>query len=278
MDNFYIWANRQKDQCEKVTEEIATYLRKNGKKVITDNSERISVEEIPKDIQCILVLGGDGTMIRAAHEVLHTKIPMLGINLGTLGYLAEVEQSQITSALDHLMEDDYILEERMMLKGTTPPHTKGAWESVALNDVVITRMGKLRVLEYKIYVNGKYLHSYQADGIIVSTPTGSTGYNLSVGGPIVKPSAELLVITPICAHTLNSRSIILSGEDHVMIEVGAGRRCEQEQAEVFFDADTSILLHTGEAIHICKAESSVKMIKLSDLSFLEALGRKLGES
>ncbi|MDE6313915.1 MAG: NAD(+)/NADH kinase [Lachnospiraceae bacterium] len=277
MDNFYIWANRQKDQCEKVTEEIEAFLRKNGKKVVADNSERIQREDIPADTQCILVLGGDGTMIRAAHEVLHTQIPMLGINLGTLGYLAEVEQSQLEPALNQLMGDNYILEERMMLKGTTPPHTENAWECVALNDVVLTRIGKLRLMEYKIYVNGKYLHSYQADGVIVSTPTGSTGYNLSVGGPIVKPSAELLVITPICPHTLNSRSIILSGEDHVMIEVGVGRRCEMEEAEVFFDADVSIPLHTGEAVHICKAESSVKMIKLSDLSFLEALGRKLGE-
>lgn len=277
MDNFYIWANRQKEQCEKVTEEIAAYLRKYGKKVVADYSERIPVKEIPTDTQCILVLGGDGTVIRAAHEVLHTKIPMLGINLGTLGYLAEVEQSQLESALNQLMKDEYSLEERMMLKGTTPPHRENAWECVALNDVVITRIGKLRILEYKIYVNGKYLHSYRADGVIVSTPTGSTGYNLSVGGPIVKPSAELLVITPICPHTLNSRSIILSGEDHVMIEVGAGRRCEEDEAEVFFDADTSVGLHTGEAVHICKAESSVKMIKLSDLSFLEALGRKLGE-
>lgn len=277
MNHFYILANLQKDENLQVTEEIEAYLKERGKTVITDTSESICGSRIPKETECILVLGGDGTFIRAAHEVLHTKIPMLGVNLGTLGYLAEVEKTQITSALDKLIHDEYVIEERMMLKGTIPPHSKNAKESVALNDVVITRSGKLRIVEYKIYVNGEYLHSYKADGIIVATPTGSTGYNLSAGGPIIKPSAESMVITPICPHTLNSRSIILSGEDHVMVEIGPGRKYESERADVVFDADTTFSLSSKEAVHICRAESSVKVIKLSNISFLETLRRKLGE-
>ena len=132
-------------------------------------------------------------------------------------------------------------------------------------------------MEYKIYVNGEYLHSYKADGIIVATPTGSTGYNLSAGGPIVKPSASSIVITPICPHTLNARSIVLAGEDHVMVEIGPGRKCETEQTDVVFDADTAFSLCSGQAVHVCKADNSVRMIKLSNISFLEALRRKLGE-
>lgn len=277
MKHFYILANLQKDENLVITEEIGQYLKKKGKTVITDTSETICGNMIPKETECILVLGGDGTFIRAAHEVLHTKIPMLGVNLGTLGYLAEVETSQINAALDQLIADDYMLEERMMLKGTILAQTEQSLESVALNDVVITRSGKLRILEYKIYVNGEYLHSYKGDGIIVSTPTGSTGYNLSAGGPIIKPSATSMVITPICPHTLDARSIILSGDDHVMVEIGPGRRCESEMAEVVFDADTSFSLCSGETVHICRAESSVKMVKLSNKSFLETLRRKLGE-
>lgn len=277
MDKFYILANTQKDENLKVTEEIETYLKQRGKQVMVDTSEVVCARNIPADTQCILVLGGDGTLIRAAREVLHTKIPLLGVNLGTLGYLAEVERAQIVSALDKLIQDEYIIEERMMLKGTTPPHAKGALESLAFNDVVITRSGKLRIVEYKIYVNGEYLHSYRADGMIVATPTGSTGYSLSAGGPIVKPSASSIVITPICPHTLNTRSIVLAGEDHVMIEIGPGRKYENEQTDVVFDADTAFSLCSGQAVHICKADTSVRMIKLSNISFLEALRRKLGE-
>lgn len=277
MDKFYILANAQKDENLKLTEEIETYLKEKGKQVKVDTSEVVCARNIPADTQCILVLGGDGTLIRAAREVLHTKIPLLGVNLGTLGYLAEVERAQIVSALDKLIQDDYIIEERMMLKGTTPPHAKEALESLAFNDVVITRSGKLRIVEYKIYVNGEYLHSYRADGMIVATPTGSTGYSLSAGGPIVKPSASSIVITPICPHTLNTRSIVLAGEDHVMIEIGPGRKYENEQADVVFDADTAFSLCSGQAVHICKADTSVRMIKLSNISFLEALRRKLGE-
>lgn len=277
MDKFYILANTQKDENLKVTEEIETYLKQRGKQVMVDTSEVVCARNIPADTQCILVLGGDGTLIRAAREVLHTKIPLLGVNLGTLGYLAEVERTQIISALDKLIQDDYIIEERMMLKGATPPHAKDALESLAFNDVVITRSGKLRIVEYKIYVNGEYLHSYRADGMIVATPTGSTGYSLSAGGPIVKPSASSIVITPICPHTLNTRSIVLAGEDHVMIEIGPGRKYENEQTDVVFDADTAFSLCSGQAVHICKADTSVRMIKLSNISFLEALRRKLGE-
>ena len=276
MNHFYVLANLQKDENLVLTEEIEKYLKGNGKTVITDTSESICCDRIPKNTECILVLGGDGTFIRAAHEVLHTKIPMLGVNLGTLGYLAEVEPSQIKGALDKLMADEYMLEERMMLKGTISSSEK-ILNSVALNDVVITRRGKLRVVEYRIYVNGEYLYSYKGDGIIVATPTGSTGYNLSAGGPIMKPSAGSMVITPICPHTLNARSIILSGEDQVMVEIGPGRKYESENTEVVFDADTTFSLCSKEAVHICRAESSVKVIKLSNISFLETLRRKLGE-
>ncbi len=277
MDKFYILANLQKDEKLQVTEEIEKYLKQAGATVVTDTSNNISSENIPKDTQCILVIGGDGTFIRAAHGVLKTDIPMLGVNLGTLGYLTEVETSQIYPALDKLMSDEYMIEERMMLEGTTLPQGKAERKAVALNDVVITRVGKLRTVEYRIYVNGEYLHSYQADGVIVATPTGSTGYNLSAGGPIVKPSASSIVITPICPHTLNTRSIVLDGNDHICVEIGPGRKEESETAEAVFDGDSTFHLKSGEAVCIARAKSTVKMLKLSQISFLETLRRKLGE-
>lgn len=138
---------------------------------------------IPEDTQCILVLGGDGTLLQAARDVVHREIPMLGINLGTLGFLAEVDKQSVYAALDKLKEDDYEIEERMMLTGTVWRDDKIVGRDVALNDIVIGRDGHLRVVRFKNYVNNVYLNSYNADGIIISTPTGSTGYSLSCGGP-----------------------------------------------------------------------------------------------
>lgn len=169
-------------------------------------------ELIPEGTQCILVLGGDGTLLQAARDVVYRKIPMLGINLGTLGFLAEVDRQSIHAALDKLIADDYEIEERMMLTGTVWHGDKIIGQDIALNDIVIGREGPLRVVRFKNYVNDVYLNSYNADGIIIATPTGSTGYSLSCGGPIVSPNAAMTLMTPIAPHTLNTRSIIFPEE------------------------------------------------------------------
>ena len=152
---------------------------------------------------------------------------------------------------------------------------KPPYQSRALNDIVISRTGSLRIVNFQIFVNGRYLKSYNADGMIISTPTGSTGYNLSAGGPIIEPGADMLLITPICAHSLNSRSIVLSGEDVVEVVIGPGRKTENEQAIVTFDGDTEVELVTGERVVIKKSGRNTKLIRLNDRSFLEILSRKL---
>lgn len=287
MDKFYIITNRDKDQNLRFTKEIVQYLKEHGKKCQVQQAERRVEGEyhytdpalIPEDTQCILVLGGDGTLLQAARDVVHREIPMLGINLGTLGFLAEIDKTSIYTALDKLFADDYEIEERMMLTGTVWRGDKITGQDVALNDIVISRVGPpLRVIGFNNYVNDGYLNSYNADGIIIATPTGSTGYSLSCGGPIISPNAAMTVMTPIAPHTLNTRSIIFPEDDVITVELGEGRRQIQENGLASFDGDVEVPMSTGDRIVIKKASVSVKILKLNHLSFVEVLRQKMSNN
>ena len=287
MDKFYIITNRDKDQNLRFTEEIVQYLKEHGKKCQVQQAERRVEGEyhytdpalIPEDTQCILVLGGDGTLLQAARDVVHREIPMLGINLGTLGFLAEIDKTSIYTALDKLFADDYEIEERMMLTGTVWRGDKITGQDVALNDIVISRVGPpLRVIGFNNYVNDGYLNSYNADGIIIATPTGSTGYSLSCGGPIISPNAAMTVMTPIAPHTLNTRSIIFPEDDVITVELGEGRRQIQENGLASFDGDVEVPMSTGDRIAIKKDSVSVKILKLNHLSFVEVLRQKMSNN
>lgn len=287
MRNFYIIANTQKDPNWEVTKKIVTYLEQNHCICHVREAEGESrdgryhytdVERIPKAVECIIVLGGDGTLLQAARDVVRRGIPLFGINMGTLGYLAEVSRQGLYPALDQLILDDYEIEERMMLTGTVYHENQIIGEDIALNDIVIGRLGPLRVIGIKNYVNDEYLNSYNADGIIVSTPTGSTGYSLSAGGPIISPAARLTMITPLAAHTLNSRSIILPADDVIKVEIGPGRHKEHERGLATFDGDTAIDMMTGDSIVIRQSDMNTKIVKLKKLSFVEVLRQKMGNN
>lgn len=226
---------------------------------------------MPKDIQCAIVLGGDGTLIRAARELEGYHIPLLGVNMGTLGYLAEVELHDYRTALDKLFAKEPEVEDRMMLRGSV----NGGKSHAAVNDIVVTRSGELRVVHLDIYVNGALLNSYRADGVIISTPTGTTGYNLSAGGPIVEPTASMFVITPICSHALNASSVVLSAEDTIEVKVCEGRYGRQEHALVTFDGAEEIAVRTGDRVVIQKAEDTTKLIKLNKESFMITMREKM---
>lgn len=145
-------------------------------------------------------LAGDGTLLQAARDMIERNIPLLGVNKGTLGYLAEVDGDNMEEALDRLIDDNVVIEDRMMLEGCAYSHKKKLLQDFALNDIVIARSGRLQIIDFNIYVNGEFLRSYSADGIIISTPTGSTGYSLSAGGPIVSPEASLIRLRQSTAH------------------------------------------------------------------------------
>lgn len=267
MKNFYIITNRTKDRDLKITKNIQAYIEsKGGVCFLADEHSTM-----PEGTECILVLGGDGTLIRAARELPSSDVPMLGINMGTLGYLTEVEVGDMEKSIDQLMSGDMYVEKRMLLQGDV----LGQDKSLALNDIVLTRLGNVRVMQFHVYVNGELLNTYRADGVIVSTPTGSTAYNLSAGGPIVAPTASLIVITPICSHALNTSSIVLSAEDEIVLEVCLGRDGDVEEAVVSFDGEKDMIVHSGDRILIKKAEITAKLLKLSKISFLETMRKKM---
>lgn len=282
MRTFYIIANSDKDENMKLSYEIADYLTSQGKHCVIRRKDEKGADShsqlLTEDVEGILVLGGDGTLLRAARELADRKIPFLGINLGHLGYLAEIEKQSVQAALEKLIADEYTVEERMMLSGSVYVDGAKTEHDVALNDIVLNRFGNLRVVNYDIYVNDQYLNSFTADGIIVSTPTGSTGYSLSAGGPIISPTASLLMLTPICPHTLNSRSIVFSGEDRIRIQIGEGRRGGVDEACVTFDGDTCVHMKTGDYVEIQKSTEVTRILKINQVSFLEVLRNKLSRN
>jgi NAD+ kinase len=271
--------NEYKDSGLSLSKRIVSYIEERGGRAgictsggDVDEEKAFSLAEIPEDTECIFVLGGDGTLIRAATRVESLHIPLIGVNLGNLGYLCELEESTVFLAVDSLMTDEYIIEDRVVLKGQ-----KAGQEDVhlALNDVIIHWEGKLSMVQLMVYVNGEYLATYHADGIIVATPTGSTGYSMSAGGPIVDPKARILLMTPINAHDLNSQSIVLGAEAVIEIEMGSRRYQQDEQAGVSFDGDTLFHLATGERVRIGQSPAVIRICRISNRSFLENLRRKM---
>ena len=284
VDTFYVISNQQKDPELETAGFIRDYLERKGKKCIVQQREEgtlagnykyTDAKRIPEGVECVLVLGGDGTLLQAARDLVDRALPLLGINMGTLGYLAEIEHRNIRPALDKLIEGEYSVESRMMLRGVAYHQKRKLLSDIALNDIVITRNGRLRVVDFNVYVDGVFLTSYTADGIIISTPTGSTGYNLSVGGPIVAPQASLMLMTAIAPHTLNSRPIVLPEDVEVMIEIGSSHSTDVDGAEATFDGDTSVKLNSGDKIVISKSIQKARLVKTKNTSFLEILREKM---
>lgn len=192
-----------------------------------------------------------------------------------MGYMTEIEPSGLEEALERLIAGDYVQESRMMLNGRILLSDGRVKEGWALNDIVISRSGSLQIIRFGIYVNGQFLNQYHADGMIVTTPTGSTGYNLSAGGPLVEPGADLIMLTPICPHSLNQRSIILSSRDIVEIEIPECREGREQTVEVSFDGSHVTPLRTGDRIRIARSDKVTEFIRLNQVSFLEVLHRKM---
>ncbi len=300
MERFYLILNPQKDGALEMAGKIRDYLQGQGCRCLIQGEEieggwgkkqcesaggeigesgekgRFRYTDacrVPEETQCVITLGGDGTLIQAARDLAGRRIPMLGVNLGNLGYLTQVgQQEEMAGLLDDLIGGQFRLEKRMMLKGTVLRHGETVKEDLALNEVVIARREMLRLLKLRVFVNGEALHQYQADGMIVATPTGSTAYNLSAGGPIVEPTARMTILTPICSHALNGRSIVLSSEDLIEIEVLGS---EDEGQAAVFDGDTFVHLNVGDCLRIERSETETVLVKLRAGSFLDNLRSKL---
>ena len=281
IERFFIIANRDKDKNQTFSEQVRKFVLENGRdcRIACTDEERMEMRYLlRKDLDGVIVLGGDGTVLEAAHLTAGTGTPIVGINIGNLGYLAEIENRNWQQAMYSVLNGDYEIENRMMLQGYVEDSGRTPYPGAsgrALNDIVITRNRGLQVLKFRVYVDGQFLNRFSADGIIVSTPTGSTAYSMSAGGPIVEPKARMILMTLISPHTLNNRSIVLSADDHIVIEMEQPEHGRILFAECDFDGTGNMGLQGGDRIVISAAPEPTRLIRLSRLSFLETLQRKM---
>jgi NAD+ kinase len=281
--NFGIMGNIKKPTLLQVADGLLNYMKKrkidfilsdNLSNIIKKNSKTkaksypsCALSDLPSNCDVLIVLGGDGTMLVAARTVGVRKTPILGVNLGKLGFLAEVSVGEMQKSIDAIIREDYVVEERMVLEAYTEKNKKRFY---GLNDIVIDRGAYKRVIELETYVNDQYLVTYSADGLIVTTPTGSTAYSLAAGGPIVLPQTNVIMINPIAAHTLTSRPIIIPDDSIVRVIV-------KTDAPIHFTADGQIeaFYKTPAEFFIHKADYSIRLIKNNKLPYFDLLRTKL---
>ena len=279
MKQFLIITNKEKDRDSIVTDQIRLYLEERGancycfKDYSKDKSRSL---DIPEGTECILVIGGDGTILNAATKVIGRNIPLLGINLGTLGFLAEVTVNDINETLEHLLEDDYQIENRTMIACEVFRGGEKIEAYTALNDIVISKSTYSNVVGLNVRINETDIESYYADGVIICTPTGSTAYNLSAGGPILNPTCKNFVLTPICPHSLTTRSVVMAKEDIIKIRImapSAGR--DSLQSIVVYDGRKGVELYPEDEIRVFKAQAVTPFIKTRKMSFAKILKEKM---
>lgn len=284
--NFAIVVNSSKENNTECSEKVKKILENRGCRCtaclfagenVGLNNEFLYTDPalVPADTDAVISLGGDGTFIHASKDLLKLNLPVFGINFGTLGYLTEVDINGFDEALGSIVDGDYQIENRILLRFEILSDGKVIRSGLALNDIVIQRAIDTGIAKFDINADGRFLNSYFADGIILSTPTGSTGYNLSAGGPVVFPAAEIVLMTPICAHTLNSRSLVFPADEKIEIISKEVNREKNREVFVTVDGEKSIHLSDGDSIRAYKAKTSARIIKIDKMSFIENLGKKM---
>ncbi|HHY03625.1 MAG TPA: NAD(+)/NADH kinase [Thermoanaerobacterales bacterium] len=285
MNTIGLVANISKSACIPIANKLLNWFNKNGYAVIVEedlakllNRYDLAVafnnESFAEKVDIVITLGGDGTLLRVARTMAKFNIPILGINLGRLGFLTEVEVSNLLDDLSRLKEKKFSIENRMMLQAYVIRNKRIIKEFIALNDVVVTKGPFARLIILKASANDDYIDTYPADGLIISTPTGSTAYSLSAGGPIINPNMELIMLTPICPHTLQSRSIIFSKDDTIKIKVMA----EHPEIMLTVDGQQGFKILPNDEVIVKKANFFTKLIKISNRSFYDILRDKLTET
>jgi len=228
-------------------------------------------EEIPTDVEMIIVLGGDGTLLSVARQVWNKNIPILGVNLGGLGFLTEITLDELYSVLERVVRDDFEINEREALNAVVIRRGKRIAEFIVLNDAVINKGALARIIDLETTINGEYLSTFRSDGLIISTPTGSTAYNLSAGGPIVYPSLHTIIITPICPHTLTIRPIIIPDD----VKIRALLKSRDEEVILTLDGQQGFTLEFEDVVEVGKAEGRILLIKSPYRHYFELLREKL---
>jgi NAD+ kinase len=233
--------------------------------------EAVPDNELAKSADLIVVLGGDGTMIATARMISDSEVPVIGVNYGGLGYLAEFRIEELFAALEAILGGDYKLERRLMLAVELRRGEEIVTQNRVLNDVVVNKSALARIIEIEAYLNGQFVNSFRADGLIVATPTGSTAYNLSAGGPVIYPSMNAVVITPICPFTLSNRPIVVP--DDSVIEVRL--MTKNEEVALTLDGQVGFPLQAGDRIVIRKSETTFNLVQPMNRNYFDLLRDKL---
>lgn len=276
-------ANPEKPGATRLARRIITALRQAGRTVSADPdtvrlveagiAEAPSVAALARQTDLLLVLGGDGTMLRAAREVAGSRTPMLGINAGNLGFLTAVSPNRLAPSLKQLWAGEFTIEERSLLEGQISRAGERS-SLLALNDFVVGRTLTSRLIELEVLVDGELLTRYRCDGLIASSPTGSTAYSLAAGGAIVSPDADVLTLTPICPHTLSIRPVIVPLDATVEVRLVSTR----QMASLAADGQQHVELSTGDGVSIRRSSRRVCLVRLAGTNFFSTLRQKFGWS
>lgn len=231
----------------------------------------IGREDLPARVEMIIVLGGDGTLLSVARQVWNRDIPILGVNLGGLGFLTEIHLEELYRVLERVVQGDFKTDERDVLSASVIRRGGKVVEFIVLNDAVINKGALARIIDLETTINGQYVTTFQSDGLIISTPTGSTAYNLSAGGPIVYPSLHTLIITPICPHTLTNRPIVIPDD----VQVRALLKSKQQEVILTLDGQQGFPLEYEDVVEVKKAEGRILLVKSPYRHYFELLREKL---
>jgi len=274
-----VYAKKNHPDAEQLALDIYAQLKRDNVAVLLEDSlaEQIGQvngyagEDIPAQVDLIIVLGGDGTLISVARQIGELNVPILGINLGQLGFLTEVTRDELPEMLERLVRGDYHVSDRMMLDALIHRNGQVVGKYTVLNDVVINKGALARIIDLETYVDGQHLSTYKADGLIISTPTGSTGYNLAAGGPIIFPEINSLVISPICPHMLTNRPIVVWSKSIIEIKV------RFEDDVVFFTADGQVgrKLLPGDLVEVRRSTARTRLVTSPSKDYFTVLRTKL---
>lgn len=234
---------------------------------VTDAAGR---PELPGQVDLLIVLGGDGTLLSMARAVGDLGVPLLGVNLGGLGFLTATTLDEMFPALEAYFAGRMAIEERMLLAARIVRNDQPLGEYAALNDIVITKSAMSRIIDLSVSVDGRYATAYRADGLIISTPTGSTAYSLSAGGPILFPTMDAVVLTPICSHTLTNRPIVVPGTDRIEVTLLA-----DQEVMATMDGQVGVGLREGDTVEIRKAAARIRLVRFPQKDFFSVLRTKL---
>lgn len=278
MKKIALITNLTRDKDLEHTRNVAKSLCEFGAQIFSnikaiENTTYAEIEDAFKNADMAVVLGGDGTLIRASKYAIKYDVPILGYNIGNLGFLVELEKGE-KDELSKIFTDEYEIENRIMLHVSVSRNGEEIFKSTALNDVAVSRGVISKMTHLKLSVDNKYVSDYYADGIVIATPTGSTAYSLSAGGPVVAPNLDVMIITPICAHTVTSRPMVISDKSTVDISVDI---YHSEDVVVMCDGERGIELKSGDVVTVTKEERCAKLIRFGKRSFFDVLHQKLSE-